>query len=83
MAKVSLTDACCAGILACLSSPAVPVYVVCHHGNDSQLAVQLLKEQLPGAIAASGGDGGDVEVKDIAGGLAEWAEAVDCSFPKY
>ena len=58
----------------------MPLYVVCHHGNDSQLAVQLLKEQLPVAIDAHGGG---VEVKDIAGGLAEWAEVVDCSFPKY
>ena len=64
----------------------VPIYVVCHHGNDSQLAVKLLKEKL----AIRGEDGGKESggsytgvVKDIAGGLAEWSAVIDHNFPKY
>ena len=64
----------------------VPIYVVCHHGNDSQLAVKLLKEKL----SIRGGDGGKESgggytgvVKDIAGGLAEWSAVIDHNFPKY
>ncbi|KAJ3095775.1 Molybdenum cofactor synthesis protein 3 [Phlyctochytrium bullatum] len=49
----------------------MPVYVVCRLGNDSQLAVQLLKA------------GGIKESWDLAGGLYQWSDEVDPSFPKY
>ena len=49
------------------------VYIVCHHGNDSQLAVQRLKQWLP--IATT--------IKDIIGGLSAWSMQVDKSFPQY
>lgn len=42
-----------------------PLYVVCRFGNDSQLAVQTIKNI----------DDSFKEVKDIKGGLAAWAEA--------
>ena len=73
----------------------VPIYVVCHRGNDSQLAVKLLKEKLSikGGGGGGGGGGGDGSkesgdgytgvVKDIAGGLAEWSAVIDHNFPKY
>lgn len=49
------------------------VYAVCHHGNDSQLAVQRLKQWLP--IAPT--------IKDIKGGLSAWSKQVDNTFPQY
>lgn len=54
------------------------VCVVCRRGNDSQLAVRKLKSQsdsLFGGVA--------MEIKDIIGGLTEWSDAVDQTFPKY
>ena len=44
---------------------------MCRLGNDSQLAVRLLKER------------GIVDAKDIVGGLDRWAKDVDSSFPTY
>ncbi|KAH9272739.1 hypothetical protein BASA83_004941 [Batrachochytrium salamandrivorans] len=52
-------------------SAAVPIYVVCRRGNDSQLAVQKLKGH------------GVSNVFDIVGGLKQWAVEIDPSFPKY
>lgn len=49
------------------------VYVVCHHGNDSQFAVQRLKHWLPTTTT----------IKDIIGGLSAWSKQVDSSFPQY
>ena len=49
------------------------VYVICHRGNDSQLAVPLLKKMLPQ----------DCKLKDIIGGLNAWSDNVDQTFPKY
>ncbi|KAJ3413200.1 Molybdenum cofactor synthesis protein 3 [Chytridiales sp. JEL 0842] len=49
----------------------VPVYVVCRLGNDSQLAVRLLKAA------------GLTKVWDLEGGLLKWAEEVDEKFPRY
>ncbi|KAJ3187006.1 Molybdenum cofactor synthesis protein 3 [Gaertneriomyces sp. JEL0708] len=49
----------------------IPVYVVCRRGNDSQLAVQLLKES------------GFTMAKDIIGGLEQWAAEVEPAFPTY
>eukprot|EP00042_Codosiga_hollandica_P058129 m.872191 g.872191 ORF g.872191 m.872191 type:complete len:362 (+) comp59775_c1_seq6:2664-3749(+) len=51
-----------------------PLYFVCRRGNDSQIAVR--KMQMSGLF-----DG--VVVKDVVGGLAEWAACVDPEFPVY
>jgi len=51
----------------------VPVYVVCHLGNDSQKAVRILQEVLPDSCS----------VKDIKGGLSAWAQNIDKDFPVY
>jgi len=51
-------------------------YVICHRGNDSQLAVNLLKEKMVGTRFK-------IIVKDIIGGLDNWAVEVDKSFPRY
>ncbi|KAJ3261170.1 hypothetical protein HK103_006479 [Boothiomyces macroporosus] len=48
-----------------------PVYVVCRRGNDSQLAVNFLKES------------GIENCFDIVGGLDEWAAKIDHGFPTY
>ncbi|TVU12367.1 hypothetical protein EJB05_46008 [Eragrostis curvula] len=47
------------------------LYVVCRRGNDSQIAVQLLREK------------GFISAKDIIGGLQSWALDVDPDFPAY
>lgn len=47
----------------------VPVYVICRRGNDSQLAVEVLRHA------------GFNSVYDIAGGLQSWVEEVDATFP--
>uniref|UniRef100_A0A915DK06 Adenylyltransferase and sulfurtransferase MOCS3 homolog n=1 Tax=Ditylenchus dipsaci TaxID=166011 RepID=A0A915DK06_9BILA len=52
------------------------VYVVCHRGNDSQLAVCLLHEK-----AAASGCG--IKFHDLIGGLDAWAMEVDQTFPRY
>lgn len=48
------------------------VVVVCRHGNDSQLATRLLKDQF-----------GIPKVKDIRGGFFKYIDDVDPSIPKY
>lgn len=48
------------------------VYVICHRGNDSQLAVEILKEKLKGC-----------HIRDIRGGYEAWAKEVDKNFPLY
>jgi adenylyltransferase/sulfurtransferase len=53
------------------SSKNLPIYALCKHGNDSQLAVQLLKEH------------GFNNVSDVIGGLWEWSHKIDDTFPKY
>jgi adenylyltransferase/sulfurtransferase len=53
-----------------------PIYVVCRLGNDSQVAVQKLKEL--------GLDrGGQRYIGDIRGGLRAWREQVDPEWPEY
>jgi adenylyltransferase/sulfurtransferase len=47
-----------------------PIYVVCKHGNDSQIAVQVLEKL-------------GIESKDIQGGLDVWATQADPTFPRY
>lgn len=56
-----------------LKSRIDPVYFICRHGNDSQLAVQKFK---------AGTHDGRV-VRDIIGGLAAWRREVDPEFPEY
>jgi adenylyltransferase and sulfurtransferase len=51
------------------------VYVVCRRGNNSQLAVCLLREYFK--------DESLVSIKDIIGGLEEWHHKCDSNFPKY
>lgn len=48
------------------------VVVVCRHGNDSQLATRLLKDEF-----------GILDVKDIRGGFFKYIDEVDPSIPKY
>ncbi|XP_072773189.1 adenylyltransferase and sulfurtransferase MOCS3 [Taeniopygia guttata] len=55
---------------------ALPVYVVCKLGNDSQKAVKILQE-LPAE------EFGSVSAKDIKGGLMAWATKIDSTFPQY
>ena len=64
---------------------AVPLYVVCRRGNDSQVAVKLLKEYFgeQSYSPSAGEKASSVEVKDIAGGLSLWTDEVDPLFPKY
>lgn len=50
-----------------------PVYFICRHGNDSQLAVRKLKTT-PGYEGV---------VRDIKGGLTAWSKEVDLGFPDY
>ncbi|XP_052769106.1 adenylyltransferase and sulfurtransferase MOCS3-like [Mya arenaria] len=52
----------------------VPVICVCRRGNDSQLAVQKLRDRLRLNRC---------QVKDILGGLTAWAKEVDNNFPTY
>ncbi|TRY92835.1 hypothetical protein DNTS_024900 [Danionella cerebrum] len=52
----------------------VQVFVLCKLGNDSQKAVRLL-EELTG--------GGELELKDVSGGLMAWAQKIDLTFPQY
>ncbi|CAB4422676.1 unnamed protein product [Rhizophagus irregularis] len=54
-----------------LETPNTSVYVICRLGNDSQHAVNILKNYLKG------------EVKDIIGGLYKWSLEVDQEFPIY
>lgn len=55
-------------------SETASIIVVCRRGNDSQLAVQKLKEKLKQE---------NVDIKDISGGLTAWAKQVDSNFPVY
>lgn len=50
-----------------------PIYFICRHGNDSQLAVCKLKTT-PGYEGV---------VRDIKGGLTAWSKEVDLGFPEY
>lgn len=58
----------------CLDSSETGVVVVCHHGNDSQIAVKEISKTFQDNVAY---------VKDIQGGLQAWAKRIDPKFPKY
>lgn len=49
------------------------VVVVCKLGNDSQLAVQMLKQL----------NGGRLNIRDVRGGFRAWRKEVDPSWPDY
>ncbi|AQZ14924.1 UBA4 (YHR111W) [Zygosaccharomyces parabailii] len=53
-------------------NPDSEVVVICRHGNESQLATRLLKD-----------DFGIPDVKDIRGGFFKYIDEVDPSIPKY
>ena len=48
------------------------IYIVCRLGNDSQRALTYLQNMYQ-----------DIQVKDIIGGLEEYALMIDTSFPRY
>ena len=50
----------------------VPVFTVCRLGNDSQLAINVLREK---ANIHNG--------KDIIGGYRQWSLQIDDTFPIY
>ena len=57
-----------------LVTPDATIVMVCRRGNDSQLAVQRLKQQASLR---------DIRIVDLAGGLTQWAKDVDPLFPMY
>uniref|UniRef100_G1PYJ4 Molybdenum cofactor synthesis 3 n=1 Tax=Myotis lucifugus TaxID=59463 RepID=G1PYJ4_MYOLU len=56
---------------------ALPIYVICKLGNDSQKAVKILKSLT--AIPELG----SLAVQDVVGGLMAWAAKIDETFPQY
>lgn len=52
---------------------AAEVVVICRRGNDSQLAVEKLRQAWKQAV----------KVCDVQGGLEAWTKTVDSSFPSY
>ena len=62
---------------------AVPIYVCCRRGNDSQVAVLALRAQLEELSREGENTSMTVPIKDIIGGLTEWTNSVDPTFPKY
>uniref|UniRef100_A0A1I7XA30 Rhodanese domain-containing protein n=1 Tax=Heterorhabditis bacteriophora TaxID=37862 RepID=A0A1I7XA30_HETBA len=48
------------------------IFIICHRGNDSQLAVEMLRDKLS-----------PIRVKDIQGGYEAWASEVNPQFPTY
>uniref|UniRef100_A0A915NT14 Adenylyltransferase and sulfurtransferase MOCS3 homolog n=1 Tax=Meloidogyne floridensis TaxID=298350 RepID=A0A915NT14_9BILA len=55
-------------------------FVCCHRGNDSQLATRHLRERLSTAGLLGSRF---TNVRDISGGLEEWALKIDDTFPRY
>lgn len=56
---------------------ALPVYVICKLGNDSQKAVKVLQSLTAVPELDS------LTVQDIVGGLMAWAAKIDGTFPQY
>lgn len=54
-------------------------FVVCRFGNDSQLAVQAVREMLESVGSA----GTEIPIKDIRGGFRAWKDEVDGEWPDY
>lgn len=55
-----------------LAETCTDVVFICRRGNDSQLAVQVFKQLLPGK-----------RVRDLIGGLRAWAKLIDPEMPIY
>ena len=53
------------------------ILFLCHHGNRSQTAVELIKMNAPPSQLQNR------DVKDIIGGIDLWARSIDSSFPRY
>ena len=51
---------------------------MCRLGNDSQIVTEMLSEHFKTNDAS-----GVSIIKDIIGGVNEWANSVDKDFPKY
>ncbi|KAM7126486.1 adenylyltransferase and sulfurtransferase MOCS3 [Molossus nigricans] len=56
---------------------ALPIYVICKLGNDSQKAVKILQS------LAEIQELDFLTVKDVVGGLIAWAAKIDGTFPQY
>ncbi|KAM5245809.1 adenylyltransferase and sulfurtransferase MOCS3 [Ctenodactylus gundi] len=56
---------------------ALPIYVICKLGNDSQKAVRILQS------LASTQESSSFIVRDVSGGLMAWAAKIDETFPQY
>lgn len=61
------------GLLSKIKQNTQKIFVVCHRGNDSQLAAKELDEKL----------GGNMIIRDVVGGLEAWAKRIDPEFPIY
>ncbi|XP_030380557.1 adenylyltransferase and sulfurtransferase MOCS3 [Scaptodrosophila lebanonensis] len=55
-----------------LESKEFPIVVLCRRGNDSQIAVQHMRNRYP-----------DHSIRDVIGGLHAWSNKVDNGFPIY
>ena len=53
------------------------VFVICHRGNNSQLAVNALQARF------GRNDDLSVRFRDIVGGIDAWSREIDASFPQY
>ncbi|KHJ94377.1 MoeZ/MoeB domain protein [Oesophagostomum dentatum] len=58
--------------LDCTAGDSEEVFVICHRGNDSQIAVKILEEKLK-----------PLRVRDVIGGYEAWATEIDQEFPHY
>lgn len=56
---------------------ALPIYVICKLGNDSQKAVKVLQ------TLTEAQELGSIKVQDVVGGLMAWAAKIDETFPQY
>ncbi|XP_020030746.2 adenylyltransferase and sulfurtransferase MOCS3 [Castor canadensis] len=56
---------------------ALPLYVICKLGNDSQKAVRILQS------LAAAREVDSLTVQDVVGGLMAWAAKIDGTFPQY
>ncbi|KAF6088646.1 molybdenum cofactor synthesis 3 [Phyllostomus discolor] len=56
---------------------ALPIYVICKLGNESQKAVKILQTLM--AVQELG----SLTVQDVVGGLMAWAAKIDGTFPQY
>lgn len=62
-----------------LDDPKKDIYFLCHNGNDSQIAVTLVRD----SISLLTDYNQDRTVKDVIGGIHLWSQLVDPSIPQY